>query len=59
MSHALRKTDRLYIPPRDKNTKAAPRAAMDENCSHAEQVKNAFDFGFTRYEGAMEELSRV
>ncbi|CCQ28777.2 putative phage protein [Escherichia coli 2-011-08_S3_C3] len=38
---------------------AAPRPAIDENCTHREQVKNAFDFGFSRYEKAMEELSKV
>ncbi len=59
MSHALKKADRLYIPPRDKTVVAKPRAAISETCSHTGQVKNAFDFGFSRYEKAMEDLSKV
>lgn len=59
MGHALKKADRLYIPPRDKSTVAKPRAAISEHCPHTEQVKNAFEFGFSRYEKAMEELSKV
>lgn len=59
MSHALKKADLLYIPPRDRSTKASPRAAMSANCSHSEQVKNAYDFAFARYEKAMEDLSKV
>ena len=59
MGHALKKADRLYIPPRDKSTVAKPRAAISESCSHNDQVKNAFEFGFSRYEKAMEELSKV
>ena len=59
MGHALKKADRLYIPPRDKSTVAKPRAAISSACSHTEQVKNAFEFGFSRYEKAMEELSKV
>lgn len=59
MSHAQRKADRLYIPPRDKNEVAHPKAAVSRESSHADQVKNAFSFGFTRYEKAMEDLSKV
>ncbi|MBW9511293.1 hypothetical protein [Escherichia coli] len=59
MSYALKKHTRLTIPPRDKSVVAAPRPAIDENCTHREQVKNAFDFGFSRYEKAMEDLSKV
>ncbi|ENG71715.1 putative bacteriophage protein [Escherichia coli p0305293.8] len=49
----------MSIPPRDKSVVAVPRPVIDENCAHREQVKNAFDFGFSRYEKAMEELSKV
>ncbi|APC11203.1 hypothetical protein NQ837_000927 [Providencia rettgeri] len=59
MSHALQKPNRLNIPARDKNKIAAPRAAMSEQGSHDNQVKNAFDFGFTRYEKTMEKLAKV
>lgn len=38
MSHALKKADRLYIPPRDKSTVAKPRAAISETCSHTGKV---------------------
>lgn len=57
MSH--KKADRLSIQPRDKSTVAHPRAAISHECSHAGQVKNAFDFAFTRYEKAMKDLSKV
>jgi hypothetical protein len=59
MSCPIKKHTRLSIPPRDKSVVAVPRPAIDENCAHREQVKNAFDFGFSRYEKAMEELSKV
>ncbi|ECD7340280.1 hypothetical protein FAS33_25465 [Salmonella enterica subsp. enterica serovar Newport] len=59
MGHALKKADRLYIPPRDKSMVAKPRAAISKACSHTGQVKNAFEFGVARYEKAMEELSKV
>ncbi|ECU9162031.1 TPA: hypothetical protein G5T75_003359 [Salmonella enterica] len=59
MSYALKKNSRLNIPPRDKSVVAVPRAVVDGRHTHSEQVKNAFDFGFTRYEKAMEELSKV
>ncbi|MFJ5691831.1 hypothetical protein [Providencia stuartii] len=57
MGHALQKPNRLNIPARDKSKVAAPRAAISEQCSHDNQVKNAFDFGFARYEKAMEKLA--
>lgn len=59
MSHALRKASRLDIPPRDKSKVASPRAVAGYNCSHKEQVKNAFSLGFERYETAMDKLSKV
>ncbi|SUC36195.1 hypothetical protein [Providencia rustigianii] len=59
MGHALQKPSRLNIPARDKSKIAAPRAAISEQCSHDNQVKNAFDFGFARYEKAMEKLAKV
>ncbi|MEX2977359.1 hypothetical protein AB4J97_10600 [Serratia fonticola] len=59
MSHALKRAERLYIPPRDKSAVASPQAAIGANSTHCDQVKNAFDFGFARYEKAMEDLSKV
>lgn len=59
MGHAQKKVERLYIPPRDKSIVAAPRAAMSVDTNHHDQVKNAFDFGFARYEKAMEQLAKV
>ena len=59
MGHALKKADRLNIPPRDRRIVAAPRAATGNEATHNDQVKNAFDFGFARYEKAMEDLSKV
>lgn len=59
MGHALKKTERLCIPPRDKSAVASPRAAMGDGFTHADQVNNAFSFGFARYEKAMDKLSKV
>ncbi|GAB2953933.1 hypothetical protein [Hafnia psychrotolerans] len=59
MGHAQKKAERLYIPPRDKSIVAAPRAAISDEATHHDQVKNAFGFGFARYEKAMEDLSKV
>ncbi|MDN0088329.1 hypothetical protein QVN42_13240 [Yersinia nurmii] len=59
MSHALRREDRLIIPPRDKTITASPRAAVGDGYAHKGQVQNAFDLGFARYEKAMEDLSKV
>lgn len=59
MGHAQKKADRLYIPPRDKSIVATPRAALGADVTHQDQVIMAFDFGFTRYEKAMEDLSKV
>lgn len=59
MGHALKKTERIYILPRDKSVIASPRAAIGDDCSHADQVKNGFSFGFARYEKAMDKLSKV
>lgn len=59
MGHAQKKAERVYIPPRDKSIVASPRAAMSDDTTHHDQVKNAFGFGFARYEKAMEELSKV
>lgn len=59
MGHALEKAARLYIPPRDKSTMAKPHAAICETSFHNEQVKSAFEFGFSRYEKAMKHLSKV
>ncbi|PHM26557.1 hypothetical protein [Xenorhabdus budapestensis] len=58
MSQALKKTNRLCIPPRDKSKQAPPRAAKGDG-SHIDQINNAFAFGFARYDKAMEELSKV
>lgn len=59
MGHALQKPNRLLIPARDKSKIAAPKPAISEQCSHEVQVKNVFDFGFARYEKAMEKLAKA
>nr|WP_279169351.1 hypothetical protein [Providencia huaxiensis] len=59
MGHVLQKPNRLLIPARDKNKIASPKPAISEQCSHEVQVKNAFDFGFARYEKAMEKRAKV
>ncbi|MBP6121463.1 MULTISPECIES: hypothetical protein [Providencia] len=59
MGNALQKANRLNIPTRDKAKIAAPKAAISEQSTHDNQVKNAFDFGFARYEKAMKKLAKV
>jgi len=53
------KEGRLHIPPRDKDAVSSPSPVLDGGGRYAEQVKNAFDFGLSRYAKAMEELSKV
>lgn len=57
MDHALRKPSRLNIPARDKSIIAIPRSTMNEQGNHDNQIKNAFYFGFIRYEKAMGKLA--
>lgn len=59
MGHAQEKTNRLYIPARDKSEVAKPNPAIGHDCDHNGQVSNAFNFGFARYKKAMEDLSKV
>lgn len=56
MGSALPKTDRLYIPPRDKSKVA--RARQVEGFYDV-QVNKAFSLAFARYEGTLEKLSKV
>jgi hypothetical protein len=59
MGHVQKKENRLCIPPRDKHVEVKAKPALGNNCSHNEQVMNAFSFGFTRYKKAMKDLSNV
>lgn len=56
MGHALKKTDRIYIPPRDKSQVAVARPAEGE---YKAQLEKAFCAAFQRYEKALEELAKV
>lgn len=56
MGHALKKTDRIYIPQRDKNRVATARPAEGE---YQAQIEKAFCTAFHRYEKALEDLSKV
>ncbi len=56
MGHALKKTDRIYIPQRDKSRVAEPRSA--EGVYQA-QIEKAFCTAFLRYEKAFEDLAKV
>ncbi|MBG6290811.1 hypothetical protein [Pseudomonas nitroreducens] len=57
MGHALKKTDRIYIPPRDKSRgEAVARPAEGE---YQVQLEKAFCMAFQRYEKALEELAKV
>lgn len=56
MGHALKKTDRIYIPQRDKNRVASPRPVEGE---YQVQIEKAFCMAFERYEKAFEELAKV
>ena len=56
MGHALKKTDRIYIPQRDKSRVAVARPAEGE---YQVQIEKAFCMAFERYEKAFEELAKV
>ncbi|EMG5018777.1 hypothetical protein ACM74F_01075 [Pseudomonas aeruginosa] len=56
MGYALKKTDRIYIPPRDKSQVAVARPAEGE---YKAQLEKAFCAAFQRYEKALEELAKV
>lgn len=57
MGHALKKSDRIYIPPRDKSRgEAVARPAEGE---YQVQLEKAFCMAFQRYEKALEELAKV
>lgn len=56
MGHALKKPDRIYIPPRDKSAEAKARPAEGV---HGVQLDKAFCMAFQRYEKALEELAKV
>lgn len=56
MGHALKKTDRIYIPQRDKARVATARPA--EGVYQA-QIEKAFCTAFHRYEKAFEDLAKV
>jgi len=56
VGHALKKTDRIYIPQRDKSRVAEPRSA--EGVYQA-QIEKAFCTAFQRYEKAFEALAKV
>lgn len=59
MGKVQKKENRLYIPSRDKRVEVKAKPALNNDYSHNEQVMNAFSFGFTRYEKAMKELSKM
>nr|WP_178112831.1 MULTISPECIES: hypothetical protein [Pseudomonas] len=56
VGHALKKTDRIYIPQRDKSRVASARPAEGE---YQVQIEKAFCMAFERYEKAFEELAKV
>lgn len=56
MGHALKKPDRIHIPPRDKSVVAKARPAEGV---HTTQLERAFCMAFQRYEKALEELAKV
>lgn len=59
MSNALREHTRLYIPKRDLTKNSKPRPAISDDCCHADQVRNAFDFCYSRYKKAMDDLAKL
>ncbi len=56
MGNALKKTDRIYIPPRDKSQVAKARPAEGD---YQAQLEKGFCMAFQRYEKALEELAKV
>lgn len=57
MEHDLKKSDRVYIPPRDQSKEAKAKPCTSEN--HIDQLVNAAELGMLRYEKAMEKLAKV
>ncbi|WP_417539531.1 hypothetical protein [Marinobacter sp.] len=53
---ALPKTDRIYIPPRDK-TKVAKARQVEG--FYDVQINKAFSIAFEQYEKTLEQLSKV
>lgn len=56
MGYALKKPDRLHIPPRDKSQVAKAHPAEGE---YQAQLDKSFCMAFQRYEKALEELAKV
>jgi hypothetical protein len=56
VGHALKKTDRIYIPQRDKARVATARPAEG---AYQAQIEKAFCTAFHRYEKAFEDLAKV
>ena len=46
------------IPPRDPNKILKPKPASCKDCSHEDQVKNAFDYFFTKHRDMLEDLAK-
>ncbi|MBI6667172.1 hypothetical protein YA0024_11840 [Pseudomonas syringae] len=56
MGNALKKTERLCIPQRDKSSVAKARPA---DGAYQAQIEKAFCAAFHRYEKAFEDLAKV
>lgn len=49
---------KLKIPPRNPNKILKPKPTNCDNCSHEEQVKNAFEYFFVKHRETLEELAK-
>lgn len=59
MGHAQIKEERLYIPSRDMQIEVKANPALGKDCTHGDQILNAFSMGFSRYKEAIKELSKI
>ena len=59
MGHAQIKEERLYIPSRDRQIEVKAKPTLGKDCTHGDQILNAFSIGFSRYKEAMKELSKI
>lgn len=59
MHHAQIKEERLYIPPRDRQVEVEAKPALGTDCTHGDQILNAFSIRFSHYKETMKELSKV
>ena len=59
MGHAQIKEERLCIPPRGRQIEVKANPALGKDCTHGDQILNAFSIGFSHYKETIKELSKI